>query len=104
MVSPELAPFEIDRVVFDFPDRARRAEGILPTKDFPKGPPAIFRPSQHKLMGPFPSAFFEDEMNASEWLRLIEEQIYPAHPLCRLSPPRETSSMGAWGRISSRQI
>ena len=67
-------PVEVDGIVFDLPGRARRAEGVLLAKDFPVGPPTVFRPSQHKLMGPLPSLFLKYEMNESECLRFIKEQ------------------------------
>ena len=57
---------ELNSIFFDLAYCVRWAEIPLLAHDFSKRAPAIWRPSQHELLGTLCLAFFEDERDASE--------------------------------------
>src|SRR6266568_2124751 len=64
---------EFNLVFLDFAYRARGAEIPLLAHDFTKRASAIRRPPQDELLGAFYRGFLEDERDARESLRLIED-------------------------------
>src|SRR6266550_4311533 len=64
---------EFNLIFLDFAYRARGAEIPLLAHDFTKRASAIRRPPQDELLGAFYRGFFEDERDARESLRLIED-------------------------------
>src|SRR5438552_16074782 len=60
-------------VFLDFAYRARWAEIPLLAHDFSKRASAVRRPPQDELLGALYRGFFEDERDACESLRLIED-------------------------------
>src|SRR2546428_14026859 len=64
---------EFNLVLLDFAYRARGAEIPLLAHDFTKRASAIRRPPQDELLGAFYRGFLEDERDARESLRLIED-------------------------------
>src|SRR5712691_4281961 len=75
-------PGEFDVVIFDLSNRVRRAEIPLLAANFPKRPP-IGRPGQGKLLRPRDVRFSEEQPDAPQPLRPIEDQ--PDGLLSRLS-------------------
>src|SRR6266550_1346735 len=64
---------EFNLIFLDFAYRARGAEIPLLAHDFTKRASAIRRPPQDELLGAFYRGFLEDERDARESLRLIED-------------------------------
>src|SRR6266571_8341941 len=60
-------------VFLDFAYRVRGAEIPLLAHDFSKRASAVRRPPQDELLGALYRGFFEDERDACEFLRLIED-------------------------------
>jgi hypothetical protein len=69
--NPDIGEF--NSIFFDLAYRVRRAEIPLLAHNFSKRAPAIWRPSQGELLGTLYLAFFEDERDAREFLRLIKD-------------------------------
>src|SRR6266705_3232862 len=67
-------PGEFDVVVFDLSNRVRRAEIPLLAADSPERPPTIGRPGQGKLLRPRDVRFDEEQPDAPQPLRPIEDQ------------------------------
>jgi hypothetical protein len=65
---------KFNSIFFDLASRVRWAEIPLLAHNFSKRVSAIRRPPQDKLLGTRCRGFFENEGDASELLRLIEEQ------------------------------
>src|SRR2546425_8142198 len=64
---------EFNPIFFDLAYCVRATEIPLLAHDFSKRAPAIWRPSQHELLGTLFSAFVEDDRDACDSLRLIED-------------------------------
>jgi len=64
---------EFNLVFLDFAHRVRWAEIPLLAHDFSKRASAVRRPPQDELLGALYRGFFEDERDACESLRLIED-------------------------------
>src|SRR3989441_12877900 len=64
---------EFNSIFLDLAYCVRATEIPLLAHDFSKRAPAIWRPSQHELLGTLFSAFVEDDRDACDSLRLIED-------------------------------
>ena len=64
---------EFNSIFFDLAYCVRGTKIPLLAHDFSKRAPAIGRPSQDELLGTLCRSFFENERDASEPLRVIEE-------------------------------
>src|SRR5438309_7841043 len=64
---------DFNSIFLDLAYCVKWAEIPLLAHDFSKRASAIRRPPQHELLGTFCLGFFEDERDASESLRLVED-------------------------------
>jgi len=65
---------EFDVIVFDLSNRVRAAEIPLLAADFPERPPTIRRPGQGELLRPHEVRFDEEQPDAPQPFRRIEDQ------------------------------